>query len=335
MRILIVDDSALIRNILKQIFINEEKIDVIGEASNGEMAIELNKKLGPDLIIMDIDMPVMNGLDAIQIIMKEKPTPILVLSHHADASNSFNAMKYGALEVMKKPELTQFNNKEFYKSFINKLILLSKSPVIKRYVFNNQKTVNNDNEKTYKLMVLGASTGGPLAVSNLLGNLPKNFPIGIVYVQHLEPGFEDAYVDWLNTESALDVRLAKEGDEPKGGLVLVAPTKSHLVFNGHKLVLDDSPPVLNQKPSVDLLFQSAAKSFGSACLAVLLTGMGRDGAAGCVDIKNKGGFTLVQDEQSSTIFGMPKAAIEKGGASKVLPLKEMPAFLLKLLKVGS
>ena len=180
------------------------------------------------------------------------------------------------------------------------------------------------------MLVIGASTGGPQAVTVLLSSLKKPFILPITLVQHIETGFDQGYADWLSDETGHTVLLAKTGMKPEAGKVYVAPTDFHLKFDGLSFILDDGIKVLNQKPSVDVLFRSAAENFGSKTMAVLLTGMGTDGAEGCADIKSCGGFTIVQDAAPSLIFGMPKAAIDRGAASVVLPIEQIGPFLSQI-----
>ncbi len=331
MKLLIADDSALVRNILKDVVKESKDIIVAGEATNGKEAVRKNIELSPDLIIMDIDMPIMDGIEAARTIMEEKPVPILIFSRNAD-SNNFIAMKYGVVDCMQKPEFSLFNDSEYNKNFINKLLALSKIKVNAYRVgepYRNQISV--DHGRQYNMIVMGASTGGPTAVSKILSGLPKDLPVGIVLVQHIETGFDKGYAEWLASESGLKIRLACDNDIPSAGEVLVAPTDKHLIFRNGLLFLDDGQKVLNQKPSVDILFGSAADSYGDKLISVLLTGMGTDGANGSVKIKGKGGYSIIQDESTSMIFGMPRAAIEKGGASIILPLDQISGVILKLI----
>ena len=337
MKVLIVDDSAVIRSILKHIFKTQENnsITIVGNGKTGQDAITLNRELKPDIIIMDVNMPIMDGLEATRIIMKESPVPILIFSSSIDKEISFNALKYGALDVMHKPEMSEINDPIFYKNFIDKLFKLSKVKLTqpsKESYDNLQKEVGVK-ETQYKVVVMGASTGGPNAVSEILKRLPQNFPLGIILVQHLQEGFDENYANWLNSETNFKVKLAHNKNRVIAGEVLIAPVEKHLVFSDENHVcFDNSPRVLNQKPSVDVLFKSAANLFRKNVIGILLTGMGADGAQGCLEIKQNGGITLVQDQKSSIIFGMPKAAIQKGGASQVLSLKNIPIHLIKLLK---
>ncbi len=332
MRILIVDDSALIRSIIKSFLELAGDLVVAGEASNGQQAITMNRDVAPDCIIMDIKMPIMDGLEATRRIMRDRPVPILIFSTEVDAAVSYDAMARGAIDVMRKPSMNQFNNPEFYELFLQKLRSVAQStihPALARQAQSSQPHAQVLHDG-YGLVVIGASTGGPVAVRDVLSRLPANFPYGIGLVQHLEQGFDQGYAHWLDEATPLAVRLVDRPEPIAPGTVLVAPVDSHLRMRHNSLCLDDGPRVLFQKPSVDVLFTSAAQYFGKRVLGVLLTGMGRDGAAGCLAIVEQGGLTLVQDEATSAIFGMPKAAIEAGGASLVLPLQDIGDYLANL-----
>ncbi|MBP7738339.1 MAG: chemotaxis-specific protein-glutamate methyltransferase CheB [Spirochaetes bacterium] len=330
MKIMIVDDSVLLRGIIKQILLENSDVETVIEATNGKIAIEKNMIETPDLIIMDINMPVMDGISATREIMQQRPVPVMIFSSKVDAANSFTALKYGAVDVMSKPNIEQLNNPEFYKRFIEKLYTLATALQKMPRDTDSKKEDDMAVMKGYDMIVMGASTGGPMAIASIIRRLPAGFPRGIVIVQHLETGFEQSFAQWLNLETPLTVRLAVNDDYPAAGEVLIAPALRHLVFKGRRLFLDDGPKVQNQKPSADILFTSAAVQFKERLIGVLLTGMGRDGAQGCVDIKRNGGITLVQDADTSTIFGMPKCAIQLGGASRVLPLDKITDTLVAL-----
>ena len=182
----------------------------------------------------------------------------------------------------------------------------------------------------YDVIVLGASTGGPKAVREVLAALPRDFPAGIAYVQHMEERYYPSYAEWLDGKIALHARLAGEDDFPRPGEVVVAPGGRHLVYRSGRLCLDDGPPVAGLRPCVDRLFVSAAENFGSRVIGVLLTGMGADGAAGCVEIMRRGGYTVAQDRETSVIFGMAESAIRQGGITIVLPLREIAKHLIHL-----
>jgi len=193
-----------------------------------------------------------------------------------------------------------------------------------------ENSILTKEKKSYKMIVMGASTGGPNTVLQILKALPSNFPIGIALVQHIKEGYDLRYANWLNDNCSLSVRLAKNNDTINVGEVVVAPVGQHLIFKNKKLFLENSPAILNQKPAVDKLFSSAAISYKDKLIAVLLTGMGSDGAEGAVAIKNNGGFTIIQDKESSVIFGMPRVAIKKGGASMILPYQKIADYLIDI-----
>ncbi len=334
MRILIADDSALMRSILKRLLQFEADFVLAGEASNGLQAVELSRTLSPDLVIMDIDMPMMNGLEATRRIMSEYPIPILIFSNDVGPDLACEAMASGAVEVMQKPDMDRFNEPVFYAGFLKKLHSLGEARPYPRRPAASDRAATGGRDR-FRLLVMGASTGGPAAVREILSKLPPDFPLPIALVQHMEMGFDAGYVRWLGDGTSLPVRLAERDVVMEPGVVWAAPANRHIRIDRSAarptLILDDGAKVLNQRPSVDVLFTSAAEAFGNRLAGVLLTGMGRDGARGCLSIVEKGGVTLVQDEATSVIFGMPKSAIELGGASRVLPLPEIPGAILSML----
>jgi two-component system chemotaxis response regulator CheB len=333
-RILLVDDSALMRQVLRELLSESPDMQVVGEASNGKAGCEKNLALAPDLVIMDLDMPILDGVAATARMMAERPVPVFVFSASAESPLGFKALSAGACEVLRKPDIDKLNDKAFKAGFFAKLRAVTSAASagarVTGVAFNKPGTAP---AASLRAVVIGASTGGPVAVRQLLAALPADFPLGIALVQHLEDGFDEGYARWLDEACELKVCLAGEGPHAfQAGRVLVAPVNRHLVVRSDRLVLEDGPKVQNQRPSVDVLFRSAAAEYGSGILGVLLTGMGRDGADGCKQIVGSGGHTLVQDQESSAIFGMPKAAIEQGGASEILPLPEMAGRLSALAR---
>jgi two-component system, chemotaxis family, protein-glutamate methylesterase/glutaminase len=319
---------------LKRLLQFEADFVVAGEASNGLQAVELSRTLSPDLVIMDIDMPLMNGLEATRRIMADHPLPILIFSNDAGPDTAYEAMASGAIEAMQKPDMDRFNEPVFYAHFLKKLRSLAEARPHPRRSAASDRSAGGGRDR-FRLLVMGASTGGPAAVREILSKLPAGFPLPIAQVQHMETGFDAGYVRWLGDGSALPVRLAEREVAMEPGVVWAAPVDRHIRIDRSAarptLVLDDGAKVLNQRPSVDVLFTSAAEAFGDRLAGILLTGMGRDGARGCLSIVEKRGITLVQDEATSAIFGMPKSAIELGGASRVLPLPEIPGAVQSLL----
>jgi len=334
-RVLLVDDSALIRSILNQVFRQDPDFEIIGEVSNGETACKANLDLCPDLVIMDINMPVMDGLRATRKMTDERPVPIIIFSSALDAKVSFEAISAGAIDILQKPNIDRISSPEFLTNLKGKVqtALQSRAGAAPGATRQVGRPPEKKAPSVPDIVVMGASTGGPLAVREILAGLPRTLTAGIALVQHLEESFDRGYAAWLDEATELTVRLASGEEYVTPGEVLVAPVNCHLVISNGRLVLNDGPRVLNQKPAVDMLFSTAAVYYRKRVLGVLLTGMGRDGAEGCARIVHAGGYTLVQDQKTSAIFGMPRAAIEAGAASEVLGLPDIAARIITLLGV--
>jgi len=334
--ILIVDDSMLARTILKDIFSRVDDISVIGEAVNGRDAVEKNRLLMPDLVIMDLLMPVMDGISSIEEIMATCAVPILVLSstlEDREVDSAFLAIKKGALDVMGKPGGSGFaRTAEFEARLIDKVRLLSRIKVIhhpiSRPVVDVPSKQKDEKPCGRTILAIGASTGGPRAVMNIIRSLPSNFTGTIFVVQHIAPGFARGFAKWLDSECSIKVRMAEDGGEIRRGEALVAPTDFHMILEKGRIRLIDTPPVNSCRPSVDVFFNSVAEAEGPRVVGILLTGMGKDGAAGLLKIREKGGLTIAQNEESSVVFGMPKVAISLGAADRVLPLAGIPEVVL-------
>lgn len=329
-KVLLADDSAVVRVVLRDIFSVTGDITVVGEAGDGKEAIALTEQLKPDLIVMDITMPVMDGIAAIEEIMAKFPTPILVLSATMDdreVNHAFTAIKKGALDVMEKPLFTGQNyGGSFEARIIEKARILAKVKVIRRWP---ARTARVEIKTGYKrggrnILAIGASTGGPKAVMSIVKGLPADFQATVFIVQHIASGFARGFAQWLDRDCTIKVRLAADGQTYGKGEVYVAPNDCHMVVNGGKIRLLDSEPVNCCRPSIDVFFDSVAEEEGSGVVGVLLTGMGKDGASGLLHIRDKGGFTMVQDEKSCTVFGMPKAAISLNAVDEILPLPSIP-----------
>lgn len=300
-------------------------------------------------------MPIMGGLEATAQIAGSSSVPVLIFTHNSDPDLPFKALERGAADFLLKPDYNDLNRPAYVRDFIARLKALAvrrPAPGPERLAARVstraagapdtpapaasavRAPANAESEplpSALSMVVVGASTGGPQAVSLLLSGLKAPFPLPITLVQHIETGFDKSYADWLGEQSGHHVVLAQAGEEPAAGTVYVAPTDKHLRFSGRLFVLDDGLKVQNQKPSVDVLFRSAAEHYGAKVLGILLTGMGSDGAEGCSAIRAAKGFTVVQDEASSLIFGMPRAAIALGAASLVLGLDRIAPFVASLV----
>lgn len=332
MRVLIVDDSALFRFFLRELLQNDSRFEIVGEESNGQKAVEVTKSLKPDIIIMDIQMPVMDGITASELIMSKVPTPILIFSSAINRESSFKAYQAGVIDVIQKPEIDRFNDTTYTEEFYEKLFLIGSKKRSDKKVEERTPVTVEKSELKYKpeVVVIGASTGGPIAIRTILADLPKEFQIPIVIVQHLERGCEETFKTWLSKSSSLDFVVVDTTKKLIAGLVYIAPTDRHIILKDGFVKPSDTEKVLNQRPSVDVLFNSASNEYGCKTLGILLTGMGRDGADGCKSIINKGGKTVVQDRESSVIYGMPKVAIESNSASIISPLNRISTILLEM-----
>jgi len=336
-RILLADDSILVRTVLREALHSNGDLSVVGEAANGIEAVTLTKSLKPDIIIMDILMPLMDGLQATEAIMAETPTPILILSstvNDKDVKLAFTAIKKGALDVMEKPAISgAASQADFFGRLGEKIRLLARIKVIHHiYRADRLKTVTTEQGSPRSILAIGASTGGPKAVTGIIKSLPQDFSGAIFIVQHISSGFAKGFAHWLDIESSIPVRLAEHGDKPITGTALVAPTDCQMILENGVIQIIDAPAVNSCRPSIDVFFESLASSKGSATVGLLLTGMGRDGAQGLLRLKECGAFTIAQDEQSCVVFGMPKAAIALNAASEVLPLDTIPATVKKIFQ---
>jgi len=325
---LIVDDSPLVREILRDFLESEGSFEIIGEAENGQDGVNKARELSPDLITMDIEMPVMDGLDAIMEIKKTSSCGIAVITTHDTAKMAYDAIANGAHEFFAKniftSQMSDVKREEIFR-ILKQISNLNNTAAV-------QNAVNHCTEAPRKIncITIASSTGGPMALCHLCSTLPENFNVPILLVQHNTSGFDKSFVQWLNGYSRLKIQLAEEGTIPCGGNVYVAPTDRHIIINNSGIAFDDSEPVNNQKPSADVLFKSASNIYRDSLVSIVLTGMGGDGAEGTRFVKQAGGITIAQDEASSMIFGMPQAAIETGCVEFILPLDEIANKLVSL-----
>ena len=330
-RVLVADDSELFRDLLSRLIASEPGFEVLAVAADGDQAAHLARALKPDVITMDLEMPDADGFSGIARIMAETPTPILVLTASPTEAAGFKALSLGALDILEKPRGDDLS--DYGVLLCSRLRLLAGVKVIRHLRgLRERKPVQRPGAARPEVVVMGASLGGPRALASILRRLPRTFPVPIAVVQHIADGFTEGLASWLDQETALTVAEARDGEPLRPGRVVLAPTGRHLVLSRGASHLSDAPAVDTFKPSVTPLFSSAARHYGPRASGVLLTGMGRDGADGLKSIQEAGGATLVQDESTSAVFGMPRAAIELGAADRVLPLDDIPRVLQELVR---
>lgn len=338
-RVLVVDDSALARGLIGALIAASPGLVLCGEAEHGREAVAQVLALKPDIVTMDMNMPVMNGMDAIAEIMAVRATPILVLSDLADASMAVAAVARGALEVARKPSLDEGP------ALTARLEMLARVPVI-RHIRRPSQPDGPDALATpdifhrpiqppcsipYRVVAIAASTGGPQALGRLLPLLPADFPAPVLIAQHIADGFAAGMATWLDTISPLPVTLARDGEPLSAGHVYLADSTTHLLVGATgRLTLVPRRDEHIYRPSCDALLTSVARYAGARAVGVILTGMGRDGVTGLMAIHQAGGMTIAQDEESSVIFGMNQEAIRAGGVRWVLPLAHIAANLCRL-----
>jgi two-component system chemotaxis response regulator CheB len=344
-RIIIAEDSPTVRRYLMSIIEEEEGMRVVGEARNGAEAVKLVAELKPDVVSMDIKMPEVDGLEATRLIMAQTPTPIVVVSGflEVDVQLSLQAMEAGALAVVgKPPDRTNPAFAEKSRQLLTTLRAMAGVKVISRRSIGKQ--INKqakieipifEHQIYPKLVAIGASTGGPSALLRLLNEFPIDFPIPIIIVQHMPNEFIPGLARWLNTATPLHVEVAYDGLVLERGMVALSPGSAHAMVQrqGDDLVirLSDESGLSRYMPSVDVLFKSVAQTCGTAAIGLILTGMGDDGAQGLLKMRHAGASTFVQDESSSTVFGMPRAAIEIGAAQQIASLNILASKIRKLL----
>lgn len=335
--ILIVDDSAIFRKFLVHIIESAGGMRVAGTASNGIEAIDHIKRAKPDIILMDINMPGMDGFDTTAEIMSTVPIPIIIISGEytpLEVAKTFRALEVGAVDILPKPPGPSSPNYNFEtQRMVTHIRLMSEIKVVRRDSAVSRKPDNKAkhenrhdsptfNPQPYKppsVIGIGASAGGPIVIQSLLKGLTPDFDIPIVIVQHIEPAFAEGFAQWLEMTTGRKVVCATDGMPLTRGMIVLPPGDSHLGFKSHD-ILDVSlePPKRGLRPSVDHLFLSMANTYGNLCVGIILTGMGRDGTEGLSFMREKGAFTIVQDQASSMINGMPGEAIKAGAAQRIL-----------------
>lgn len=336
-KVLIVDDSAVHRNFLAYILSSDSEIQVMGQAANGKEALDFLKLNQPDVITMDIHMPEMDGFEVTRRIMENKPLPIVIISAVWDpmeVEKTFKAMEVGAVSLLEKP--AGIGNPNFEKNASELISIVKQAAMAKVARIRPLRAPASkpvvQRRQGIKIVVLGASTGGPASIQQFLTGLPKDFLLPILIVQHISSGFTRGFVEWLNESSPLQVRVATQGEHILGGHVYVAPEELQMgVKVGGIIKLTEDPPQHFMRPAASYLFRSVLQAFAKATAGILLTGMGIDGAAELKLIKDAGGITFAQDHDSSIIHGMPGEAIRIGGADYVMSPRDIASVLADLV----
>jgi two-component system, chemotaxis family, protein-glutamate methylesterase/glutaminase len=342
-RVLVVDDSALMRKLIPQILERDSSIQVVGTAMDGSFGLKKIEELKPQVITLDLEMPRMDGIEMLREIHKRHRVPVIVVSAHTTqgASATFKALSLGAFDFVAKPkDAASARMDEIATELITKIKAAAQTklpatriefkplPALRRA----PKAAGKPHASPSKIVAIGISTGGPNALQYVLSQLPADFPGSIVVVQHMPEGFTDLFARRLDECCAIEVKEAQSGDLLVAGRALICPGNRHIKVRrmplGNIVVLSDEERVNGHRPSVDVLFRTIASEFGREAIAVIMTGMGEDGADALGAVKSAGGLTIAQSEDSCIVYGMPKAAIERGNAIRVVPLDMMANTLL-------
>lgn len=335
-KVLVIDDAAMVRRIFTQELSKDPMIEVVGTAADAFIAREKLAELKPDVLLLDIDMPQMDGLTFLEQLMENNPMPVIIVSALAKKGHSvaLRGFELGAAEVMSKPG-PSYSVKDMSEQLIEKIKAVAQMKQCKRFLAATEQVTpvsrKSNLPQTGKIIAIGAATGGPEAIAAILTRLPAEMP-PILIVQHMSFHFIKAFAERLNSISALEVKEAQNQEPVTPGKVLLAPGNHHLVLqpkgDGYIVVVKDGPLVLHQRPSIEVLFRSVAMFAGPNAIGVLLSGMGKDGAQGLLDMKNAGAFTIAQDEASCAVYGMPREAIAINAVNQVAPVEEIPQILV-------
>ncbi len=332
-RVLIAEDSVFIQRVLVKIMEGDPELQVVGVAKDGKTAVEMARLLRPDVITMDIRMPVMDGFQATRLIMTENPTPILVVSssvHAEDLRISFNAIQAGALDIMEKPRGNLAG--DYYhlgQEIIRRVKLIAGIRVFRHLTPKFQRTAETSQRMIPKTrnrgVAIGASTGGPSALFQVITSLSRDFPAPVFVTLHISEGFGRGCADWLNRNAKIEVRIPADGEEIQPGVIYFAPDDKVMRVTNRTAITVDGNKLDGSAMPIDAMMDSFAGTYGAKGVGVLLTGMGSDGARGMARLRKSGGKGIAQDEETSVVFGMPKEAIAMGGVDVVLPIEKIAA----------
>jgi two-component system chemotaxis response regulator CheB len=338
-RVLVVDDSAFMRKLLSQIIESDATIEVIGTAINGDFALKKIEELRPNVVTLDLEMPGLNGIEVLKKIMRRSKVPVVVVSSHTTqgASITLKALALGAVDFVAKPVDIAASMPEVTRELVSKIKVAAQSRgghAVPEAPYKGKKSTAFYSRPAVRIFAIGISTGGPNALEHLLSQLPADFPGAIAVVQHMPEGFTNMFARRLDDSCALQVREAQPGDLLLAGRALICPGNRHMRVKrmplGDVVTLSEEERVNGHRPSVDVLFRSLAKEYGPQGVAVLMTGMGEDGAEGMGAVQAAGGMTLTQSEDSCVVYGMPKVAVERGYSTRVVTLQGLSKVLREL-----
>ncbi len=344
-RVMVVEDSPTVKELLVHLINLDPRLEVVAAVDSGEKALDILDKVRPDVISMDIRLPGMTGFEATQKIMYHRPTPIVVVSasiESEDLNISMNALKAGALSVVEKPvSVSRSAYHRQAEKICTQLVIMSEVKVVsqrrvrdpmhfKKSAGAVEKQLKIVRSNAFHWLGIVASTGGPNALSVILGSLPEHFPLPVFVVQHITAGFHDGFISWLDTQTPLTVKKVDTSLAARPGVVYLAPADHHLVVKEHRVMPFQGPSVCRQRPSGTVLFESMAAAFKGTSIGVILTGMGEDGARGLKAVRQAGGYTIAEDASTSVVYGMPAAAKGMGAVCEDLPLDSIAPRILSL-----
>ena len=348
-KILIVEDTLVTRKLLEALVKSDERFELAGLVENGKQACEFVKTFNPDVVSMDILMPIMDGVEATRKIMQEYPVPIVIVSSFYQSSQiemSMRVLEAGAVTILPRPYGPGHSKYlQSARQYLNTLQLMSEVKVVRRKKEDNSKSIqnpiksaqpvnNNIVRQDYKVLAIGASAGGPEGLTTILSGLPEDFPLPVFIVQHIDTHFADGFAAWLNTSSKLPVTIAVNGEKTVPGHVYLPPGDHHLTVNANgKIATIRNSSGKGLCPSVDVLFKSIAEVYGKNSIAVILSGMGKDGAAELKHLYDLGAYTIAQEEMSCLVYGMPGEAVRIGAACTILPPKDIVAEIIKVINL--
>jgi two-component system chemotaxis response regulator CheB len=352
--VLIVEDSDVIRQLLEFIISSDGRFEILASTASAEEALDVLQRLSPDVISLDIRLPGMNGFEATRRIMREKPTPIVVCSASVESDElkiTMNALRAGALAVVEKPVgTTRADYDRLARTLCTQLAIMSEVKVVRQRAFTDTTPAARRPApplrprytgprpaalaRAPRVLGVGASTGGPNAVVQLLMDLGPGFPLPVLLVQHIMPSFLAGFVSWLGGVTPFRAVIAQDHEVPVPGTVYLAPPDFHLTIEAERIRIEQADAVFVHRPSATVMFRSMARSLGSSALGILLTGMGDDGADGLLEVRQAGGHTIAEHESTAVVYGMPKAAVDRGAACECLPLGDIGPRVLELVSVG-